>query len=579
MVEPSKTTPPPTHSPENIQEIPTQTPNLEDRVLTLENSLAETNEYLQRILNVLQKGRETIELGSPPSVRQKPPINPTTLGKKPLTVTIIDEHEKYSFKPGDPGILASSAGETNKHSALIEHPPHFSGEPSFSTDHALGERTPHSGQPHFIPRPKIELQSFDGDNPRGWIRKCEKFFSIFAIPEQNKVEIAAMYLVGRAETWFDGYTMQKTRLTWHEFVADLCHRFLDKLQSDIIEEFNKLFQKASVAEYQDKFEELKPFMLQLNANLDEDYFVSSFISGLKEELKHKVKVHEPKSLEDAYRKATLYEISMEIDSKKAKPPTYKPFNAITTPTFQKQTSTSTISSQKPNQAFTTAKQTLQDYRRANSLCFKCGEKFSPTHQCKLKQFHMMEESEEVFEDSNGEDANQTMPQSDYTIDTAEESLEISMNALTGNAGHSTIRIQGSLKGNPLNILVDSGSTHSFITPVWAKEGLELIETNPLAITVANGEQLLSTTKSKKLNWKMQGHSFEHDFRVLHMGGSDMVLGVDWMRNYNPITMDFKTMTLMFKKGDQQILLQGGHKEHSLKLISGKKLQKLTSKEP
>jgi hypothetical protein len=28
---------------------------------------------------------------------------------------------------------------------------------------------------------------------------------------------------------------------------------------------------------------------------------------------------------------------------------------------------------------------LRDYRKANGLCFKCGEKFDPTHQCQKKQ--------------------------------------------------------------------------------------------------------------------------------------------------------------------------------------------------
>ncbi|KAL4324661.1 hypothetical protein GQ457_11G009140 [Hibiscus cannabinus] len=74
----------------------------------------------------------------------------------------------------------------------------------------------------------------------------------------------------------------------------------------------------------------------------------------------------------------------------------------------------------------------------------------------------------------------------------EEELEISINALTGNIG-------------------------------WTKEGVEVISTNPLVITVANGEKLYSSAKSKQLQWRMQRHQFVHDFRVLSMGGSDMIL--------------------------------------------------------
>ena len=47
--------------------------------------------------------------------------------------------------------------------------------------------------------PKLEFPSFDGSKPRNWIRKCERYFTVFAIPEYQKVEIAAMYMTGRAD--------------------------------------------------------------------------------------------------------------------------------------------------------------------------------------------------------------------------------------------------------------------------------------------------------------------------------------------------------------------------------------------
>ncbi|KAL4352644.1 hypothetical protein GQ457_06G017670 [Hibiscus cannabinus] len=40
-----------------------------------------------------------------------------------------------------------------------------------------------------------------------------------------------------------------------------CYRFTDKLYSDVIEEFNKLQQKSTVEDYQERFEALQPFML------------------------------------------------------------------------------------------------------------------------------------------------------------------------------------------------------------------------------------------------------------------------------------------------------------------------------
>ncbi|KAL4334742.1 hypothetical protein GQ457_07G001270 [Hibiscus cannabinus] len=161
----------------------------------------------------------------------------------------------------------------------------------------------------------------------------------------------------------------------------------------------------------------------------------------------------------------------------------------------------------------------------------------------------------------------------------ETELEISINVLTGNVGHNTLRIQGTINGKTLHILIDSGSTHSFITPNWAREGVEVVQTLPLAITVANGEKLYSNAKTNQLSWKMQGESFEHDFRVLKMGGSDTVLGVDWMGRFSPIVMDFQKMTISFKKDGQRVVLQGGKRVPNVKLISEKKMSRLTEKEP
>ena len=55
--------------------------------------------------------------------------------------------------------------------------------------------------------------------------------------------------------------MQRHKVSWNEFVTDLCQWFSDRNYAYIIEKFNKLFQKGTLDEYQEKFEELKPYML------------------------------------------------------------------------------------------------------------------------------------------------------------------------------------------------------------------------------------------------------------------------------------------------------------------------------
>ncbi|XP_071926216.1 uncharacterized protein [Coffea arabica] len=116
----------------------------------------------------------------------------------------------------------------------------------------------------------------------------------------TKVEIIEMYLDEKADKWFRGIKLEKPGLSWTEFGDLLCKRFTDSICKDVVEEFNKLQQDGSVEEYQEKFEELKSLMLIKNRNLDENYFISSFISGLYEEIKPMIRMLKPDTLTETF---------------------------------------------------------------------------------------------------------------------------------------------------------------------------------------------------------------------------------------------------------------------------------------
>ncbi|KAE8658878.1 Choline/ethanolaminephosphotransferase 1 [Hibiscus syriacus] len=112
-----------------------------------------------------------------------------------------------------------------------------------------------------------------------------------------------------------------------------------------------------------------------------------------------------------------------------------------------------------------------------------------SHHCKTGQLNMITEESDTppveFFPTNSEQSQQT----------EEETLEISMNTIIGSIGHTTLRIQGTIQGKSLNILIDSGSTHIFFTPKWADAGIQITTPHPLAITVANDQQLFRVSSS------------------------------------------------------------------------------------
>ena len=69
------------------------------------------------------------------------------------------------------------------------------------------------------------------------------------------------------------------------------------------------------------------------------------------------------------------------------------------------------------------------------------------------------------------------------------------------------------------VLINSGRTHSFINEVTAKKmKYPLSNTQPLSVTVANGEKVISKFACLGFCWEMQGELFEADLRLLKLGG-------------------------------------------------------------
>lgn len=47
--------------------------------------------------------------------------------------------------------------------------------------------------------PRLEFLVFEGDNPLGWIRQCDKYFELAKVPEENRSDLAVSYMIGRVD--------------------------------------------------------------------------------------------------------------------------------------------------------------------------------------------------------------------------------------------------------------------------------------------------------------------------------------------------------------------------------------------
>ncbi|KAL0406424.1 UNVERIFIED_CONTAM: hypothetical protein Slati_3956300 [Sesamum latifolium] len=120
---------------------------------------------------------------------------------------------------------------------------------------------------------------FDGENAIIWVRKCNRYFQMISIPEDQKVPFASIYFEGKVELWYQGYTEKNELLIWNELVLGVLERFEDFYNERVMTKFNKLHQDTTVNAYLERFGELKAQMLIFNRNLVEEFFTVKFISG------------------------------------------------------------------------------------------------------------------------------------------------------------------------------------------------------------------------------------------------------------------------------------------------------------
>lgn len=155
----------------------------------------------------------------------------------------------------------------------------------------------------------MEFPYFDGAvgaDPCSWLRKCERYFyyNHVNLPEQ-KLEEAVLYLNGRTKAWYFSYQLSQGNVRWPEFCEEICKRFqdADNNKFNLIGEFKKIQQRGTINEYLEKFEDLKAWVLIRSPTIPEEFFLEFFVEGLKEDIRHTVKMLNPYNLSQAVETA------------------------------------------------------------------------------------------------------------------------------------------------------------------------------------------------------------------------------------------------------------------------------------
>ncbi|XP_068641904.1 uncharacterized protein [Aristolochia californica] len=182
-------------------------------------------------------------------------------------------------------------------------------------------------------------------------------------------------------------------------------------------------------------------------------------------------------------------------------------------------------------------------RRSKGLCYNCDEQYTLGHQCK-KLFWLELEDEEEAKNSEVEQLEVEEP-------------TISVHAITGLQSTTTMQGSALVNDQPLLSLVDSASTHNFLSFTAAKYLQLPIQPRPVAsVSVANGEKVPSYWVSRAVMFTIDNHHFSAEFFIIPLAGFDMVLGVKWLQTLGSILWDFAALTMSFVVANNKVTLQG-----------------------
>lgn len=178
--------------------------------------------------------------------------------------------------------------------------------------------------------------------------------------------------------------------------------------------------------------------------------------------------------------------------------------------------------------------------RRLGLCFRCGEQGHRTYECPNKEI---------------DKAVQAKMAEVETIDEADDQgklSDLSLRCFTSFAHHlkaSVIKFVKKIQNQKLNFLIDSGSTHCFLSSKLVKKlNLKLSQEIKRPVELASGNKSFTKGRIDNLSFVLNGQNHTGNFFVIDMGVHDVILGMDWLIE-NHVLIDCEERKITFKHTD------------------------------
>ena len=158
---------------------------------------------------------------------------------------------------------------------------------------------------------KLEILSFDGSDPDGWILRAERYFSLNRLSQEEIIDVSFIAFEGAALKWFQWENRRHPISRWEDLRKLILRQFRSAAAGTLCEQFFAVKQEGTVDEFRMKFVELAAPL----EGIPEEVFMSQFVNGLDNSIKAEVRLLNPVNLEEAMELATKIEAKNAIIAK------------------------------------------------------------------------------------------------------------------------------------------------------------------------------------------------------------------------------------------------------------------------
>ncbi|CAD6253442.1 unnamed protein product [Miscanthus lutarioriparius] len=305
-------------------EIATWKPQVDNRVNELEHAVLDLGERVERALGVLLPPSELVVEASPGSVTIAQP-SPSTgreeISASPGEKVLGSTHLEPTLKGAASGSLDHGKGSTHRGASfgavytVAPNPTPVTGAMKLPKTppiaYNLDDSVPRDWliyTPVHPPIPSIEFLTFDGSNPRLWIKNCETFFELYATDPRIWVQCASMRFISSAALWYQTVQATLSAMNWENFLFALFAIGLIKTSTTIYLDNSFTSNKCpQVSDYVEQFSDLVHQLLAHDPSFPQTAITNRFVDGLKKDIRAVVMMHRPQDLDIASSLAFLQE--------------------------------------------------------------------------------------------------------------------------------------------------------------------------------------------------------------------------------------------------------------------------------